>query len=283
MKRTSKVKSHQLNNKTAIVTGGSRGIGLTIAKALAKNKYNVVICSRNISQARKAKKQIESFGVKCLAYKVDVSSYPQCKLLVTNTVNNFSRIDLLVNNAGLQGSVKKLWLNSVKEWEKTIKVNLLGTFYMMHLVIPCMLKQKSGTIINLSGGGGAYGRPNFSAYGCSKAAVLRLTETVVSELGGKNIKVIAIGPGVVWTKMAKDTLEGKHNELSRNTLLELRAARKTGGTPPDKIERLISYLIGKDSRKFSGKLLHVNELDKIIKNSTRIGPESGLLRRVSYN
>lgn len=283
MKRKLKAKSHQLNNKTAIVTGGSRGIGLTIAKALAKNKYNVVICSRNISQAQKAKKQIEALGVKCLAYKVDISSYPQCKSLVTNTINNFSRIDLLVNNAGFQGSVKKLWLNSFKEWEKTIKVNLLGTFYMMHLMIPHMLRQKSGTIINLSGGGGAYGRPNFSAYGCSKAAVLRLTETVASELGGKNIKVIAIGPGAVWTKMAKDILERKNNDLDRKTLLELKAARKTGGTPPDKIERLIGYLISKDSRKFSGKLLHVNELDKIIKNSTKIRLESGLLRRVSYN
>lgn len=269
--------------KTAIVTGGSRGIGLTIAKALAKHKYNVVICSRNISQAKAAKKQIEALGVRCLAYKADVSSYPQCKLLVTNTVNNFSRIDLLVNNAGFQGSVKKLWLNSVKEWEKTIKINLLGTFYMMHLVIPYMLKQKSGTIINLSGGGGAYGRPNFSAYGCSKAAVLRLTETVACELSGEDIKVIAIGPGAVWTKMAKDILEGKQNELSKNTLLEFKAVRKTGGTPSYKIERLISYLIGKDSRKFSGKLLHVNELDKIIRNSTKIKPESGLLRRVGYN
>ena len=168
-------KIKKTNLKTAIVTGGSKGIGFRIAKILAKNNYNIVICSRNLAQLLKAKKEIKSYGVKCLALKVNVANYKQCKSLVRRTIEKFKRIDLLINNAGVQGPVGKLWQNNIKEWEKTIQINLLGTFYMSHLVVPYMLKQKSGKIINLSGGGAAYARPLFSAYACSKTAILRLT------------------------------------------------------------------------------------------------------------
>ena len=266
--------------KTAIITGGSKGIGLRIAKILAKEKYNIVICSRNFSDLQRAKKETEVFKVKCLAVKTDVLNYNQCKLLIKKTLQSFSRIDLLVNNAGIQGPVGKLWENNIKEWEKTIQINLLGTFYMSCLVIPYMLKQKSGVIINLSGGGAAYARPLFSAYGCSKTAVLRLTETLAEELKGKNIKVFALAPGVVWTKMTKEALLKAKKVSDKKTIQKLELAKKDGGTSQEKLEKVILYLLDKKSNKLAGKLIHVNELDKIKKKSLK--PGSGLLRRVDY-
>ena len=101
--------------KTAIVTGGSKGIGLRIALILAKKKFNVVICSRNLRDAIKAKKQIKSLGVKCLALRADVSNFNHCKSLVKKTIEIFSKVDLLVNNAGIQGPIGKLWQNNLKE------------------------------------------------------------------------------------------------------------------------------------------------------------------------
>lgn len=267
--------------KTAIITGGSKGIGLRIAKSLAKNKYNIVICSRHLSTLKKAKKEIESLGVKCIMLKADISNYTDCKKVVQKTLKKFSSIDLLVNNAGYQGPVGKIWTNNITDWKKTIDINLLGTFYMTHEIVPHMLKRNSGIILNLSGGGGAYSRPLFSAYASSKTAVLRMTETLYEELKGKNISVIAIAPGATWTEMTESVLRKNKKSLDKKTLNELKELEKYGGTSSDKLEEFLFYLITK-ANKFSGKLVHVNELMKIKKIKSKVNPESGLLRRVDY-
>ena len=272
--------ARKVKTKTAIVTGASKGLGLRIAKTLAKKKYNVAICSRHLDELKRAKKIIESYGVKCLALKTDVSNYNQCKSLVKKTIRTFSRIDLLVNNAGIIGPIGNLWKNNLKDWENTIKINLLGTVNMCHLVVPYMLKQKNGIIINLSGGGGAYGRPLFGAYACSKTTVLRLTETLADELKGTNINIFALAPGATWTEMAKETL--KKGKLDKKNVKELKAIQKTGGTPVEKLEKLVLFLVSKRAKKLSGKLVHVQELNKITKRITGITQESGLLRRVNY-
>lgn len=275
------MKNKSLNAKVAVITGGSKGIGFRIAKIFAKKKYNIVICSRSKKDTLKAKKEIESFGVKCLGFKTDISKYAACKSLISNAIKTFARIDLLVNNAGIQGPIGNLWENNLKEWEKTIQINLLGTFYMCKLVIPQMLKQGSGKIINLSGGGGAYARPLFSAYGAGKTAILRLSETLAEELKNTDITVHALAPGTVWTNMAKETMKNKA-KLDKKTILELELAKKTGGASPEKLEAMLSFLTSNKSNKLSGKLIHVNELEKIKKKSN-IKTESGLLRRVDFS
>lgn len=267
-------------SKTAIITGGSRGIGLRIAEALARKKYNIVICSRHLNELNKAKKIIEEHGGCCLTLKVDISNYNDCKNLIKKTIKNFSRIDLLINNAGIQGPISNLWKSKISDWEKTIQINLLGTFYMTHLVVPQMLKQRSGKIINLSGGGAAYARPFFSAYSCSKTAVVRLTENLAEELKGKNVYVFVLAPGIVWTNMAKTALQKGRNLIDKKSLLELEKAEETGGTSQEKLERLICYLVSNESRKLSGKLIHVSEFDKVLKMNSTINSEGGLLRRV---
>lgn len=268
-------------SKTAIVTGGSKGIGFRIAQVLAEKKYNLVICSRNLSEANKAKKKLKSYGIHCVAYKTDVANLSQCKSLVKNTIKKFSKVDLLVNNAGIQGPVGKFWLNDLEHWHKTIHVNLLGTVYMTHEVLKHMLKQKTGTIINLSGGGGAYARTTFSAYGCSKTAVLRFTETLALELKGKNIKILALAPGATWTNMTKKIFSAK-KYLDKSDINDLKQLKITGGTSFSQLEDAISFFISKQSNNLSGKLVHVNELHKILKKKSKLKPESGLLRRIDY-
>ncbi len=276
------MKSKNPSRKVAIITGGSKGIGLRFAKILAKRNYDIAICSRNLSNLKEAKEEIELFNVKCLIFKTDISNYKNCKAFINKAYKQFHRVDILINNAAIQGPVGKLWQNNLKEWEKTIQINLLGTFYMCHLVVPYMLKQRSGKIINLSGGGAAYARPLFSAYSCSKTDILRLTETLAEELKGENVTVIALAPGATWTEMAKEAMQKSIKINDKKNINELKIVQASGGTSYAKHEKLISYLLSKNSKKLSGKLLHVNELDKIQKTGFKIKEDSGKLRRIGY-
>jgi short-subunit dehydrogenase len=271
------------NQKVAIITGGSRGIGLRFAKILAKRNYDIAICSINLSDLKKAREEIELLNVKCLIFKTDISNYKNCKTFINKAYKQFHRVDILINNVAIQGPVGRLWQNNVKEWEKTIQVNLLSTFYMTHLVIPYMLRQKFGKIINLSGGGATYARPLFSAYACSKTAILRLTETLAEELKGKNITVIALAPGATWTEMTKEAMKKSIKINDKKNTEELKTIQASSGTSYTKHEKVISYLLSENSKKLSGRLLHVDEVDKIIKRPSEIKPESGLLRRVNYD
>ena len=117
------MKSKNLNRKVAIITGGSKGIGLRFAKILAKRNYDIAICSSNLSDLKKAKKEIESLNVKCLILETNISNYKSCKTFVDKTYKYFHRIDALINNAAIQGPAGKLWQNDVKDWEKTIQIN----------------------------------------------------------------------------------------------------------------------------------------------------------------
>lgn len=272
----------QKSNKTVLITGSSRGIGLRIAEIFAKKKYNIIICSRNSLEIKKAERKIKSYGVSCLALKVDISDFSKCEFLVKKAIKKFSRIDVLVNNAGVQGPVNKTWLVDAHKWIEAVKINLLGTFFMCRLVVPYMVKQNSGIVINVSGGGSVYPRPYFSAYSTSKAAILRLTETLSLELKGKKVFVFAVGPGLTWTKMTRDIFKNKKLFLDKNEIEGYKNVIKTGGTPVLKMEELINFLLNKKSRKFSGRLLHVNELQAIKKAKYRIKKQGGFLRRVEF-
>jgi len=264
------------------VTGASKGIGLKIAHILAEKGYNIVICSRNSAELKVAQTSIESFGVKCLALRLDISNYLQCKSFVEKAIKRFRKIDLLVNNAGIQGPIGNFWQNDLKKWKETIDINLMGTIYISHLVLPYMLKQKSGTIINLAGGGAAYSRPFYSAYSCSKTALVRFTETLNQELKGKNVLVFSVAPGAIWTNMTKTALKSGAKILDKRSINELELLRKATDLAFYKLEKLFMYLIDKKPKALSGKLIHVNEIEDIKKMKNKIKEDSGLLRRVGY-
>jgi NAD(P)-dependent dehydrogenase (short-subunit alcohol dehydrogenase family) len=193
----------KVENKVAIVTGGSRGIGKAIAIALAEKGYNVVICSRNINELNKAKEEIENFNVKVLAIKCDVRNYKEVKNLVNKTMEEFGRIGILINNAGI--ALKKNVIDtSEEEWDNVIDTNLKAPFLLTKEVLPIMVKQKSGCIINISSGAGKSGFAEFSAYCASKFGLIGFTESLAKEVKNNGIRAYAICLGPVATKMQEE-------------------------------------------------------------------------------
>ena len=165
----------------------------------------------------------------------------------------FGRIDILVNNAGVQPPIGPLVDNDPQEWEQAIAVNLLGPFHCLQAVLPGMIERGQGKIINLSGGGATAPRPNFSAYAASKAAVVRLTETLAEELRPHNIQVNAIAPGAINTRMLDEVLEA--GAAAGDELAAARERSQQGGTPVELAADLVVFLASERSGQLTGKLI----------------------------
>lgn len=200
--------------KTAIITGAGRGIGKETALLLAKNGLNIAVCSRTqceidsvIEEIKKLKNNnINAFGMKC-----DVSKPLEVNQLVQKTIDRFEGVDILVNNAGI-AFISKLIDTSEEQWDKTIDINLKGTFLSTKAVLPFMLRNGSGVIINVSSGAGKIGFPNISAYCASKFGMIGLTESLAWEVSDTKILVMAICPGEVNTRMQEDLDKEYHRE-----------------------------------------------------------------------
>jgi 3-oxoacyl-[acyl-carrier protein] reductase len=223
------------NKTTAIVTGSSRGIGKEVAILLSKMGTNVVICSRTQSEIDSAVKEIKKMMIiddnkhngtfdRLLGLRRDVSISSEVDYLIKLTIAKFKFINILVNNAGIV-SVKRLLDTSEEEWDKTIDTNLKGAFLCIKAVLPSMIQNRSGVIINVSPGAGKTGFPEISAYCASKFGMIGLTESLAWEMGNYSIRVMAICPGEVDTKLQEDVDLGyyranKHKMLKPKTVAE---------------------------------------------------------------
>ena len=243
-----------LSKRIAIVTGASRGIGRAIALALADQGATVAVASRTLAEIQKTSAQIRAKGRSALAIEADVSDWQSVQSLVSRTTREFGAIHILVNNAGVQTPIGPLVENDPVEWERTIRINLIGTFLCCKAVLPGMMKQRYGRIINLSGGGATSPRPNFSAYASSKAAVVRLTETLAEEVKPYNIQVNAIAPGAVNTHMLDEVLAvgGAAGEEASS---QARRQLQTGGVSPTMAAALAVFLASDASDGLTGKLV----------------------------
>lgn len=195
-----------LRDKVCLITGGGRGIGRCIALEFARNGADLVLASRSLRGARAIAADIMALGRNALVVQADVSQGEQVERMVASAIGEYGRIDVLVNSAAVQGPLGPLWEADTDSWLRNIATNLGGVFLCCRSVIPSMMRQGGGKIINLSGGGAASPRPFFSAYSASKAAVARLTETLASEVRNWNIQVNAISPGAVYSEMTEEVL-----------------------------------------------------------------------------
>jgi NAD(P)-dependent dehydrogenase (short-subunit alcohol dehydrogenase family) len=190
--------------KVAIITGASKGIGASVAEALAVDGYTVVMAARSKDVLKQLADQISSkiTGLNAVvAYPLDVQNHEAVQALVSDVVSRFGRIDLLFNNAGVDmlGTTDV----SIQDFDKTIAVNLRGAFSMLQAVVPIMKDQGSGTIINVASKAGKIGFENVGVYGASKFGLVGLNESLYRELSPLGIKVTALCPGWVDTDMAK--------------------------------------------------------------------------------
>ncbi|HWP78918.1 MAG TPA: SDR family oxidoreductase [Candidatus Nitrosotenuis sp.] len=206
--------------KVAIVTGASMGIGLATAELFVKKGMNVVIASSDENRIRKAAQEIQkTTGNFVTSIQADVRNHSDVERLVQLTLNEFGRIDVLVNNAGV-AVVKPLIETTDHEFERVIDTNLKGVFYCCKAVLPHMIAQKSGYIINISSGAGKVGFADLSIYCASKFGVIGLTESLAKEVLHYGIKVIAICPGAVATQMQKEFMSEEEYERTKRYMIQ---------------------------------------------------------------
>lgn len=270
-----------LLNKNAIVTGGARGIGFAIAQELVNQGAKVVICSRTKGELHKALLNLNQNGKMAYGITCDVSKLSDCKRLIKFAQNKLTKINILVNNAGIYGPIGPFEKVDLKQWQKAIQINFLGMVYCSYLVIPLMEKNKSGKIINLCGAGvGANSLPRFSAYFISKFAVAGFTEVLADELQGKDIQVNCISPGGVNTYLNEYLLKQGRRKSGKKMYEQALKQKRTGGTPPQLSAKLIAYLSSDESDHLSGRLLSAKW--NPIQDLKKIKPNNNLykLRRV---
>ena len=195
-------KQRRLAGRVVLVTGGGRGIGRAIALACAAEGAHLSLASRTRAELEETADTIaRQYQAKVHTVAADVSNRLQVEKLVASTTETLGSIDVLVNNAGNLGPVGPLWENDPSEWERTIAIHLFGTYFCCRAVIPHMLKQNRGRVVNMAGVGG----PNLTAYDAAKTAIVNLTENLALELADTGITVNAMSPGSIHTRMWEES------------------------------------------------------------------------------
>ena len=244
-----------LQDDVAIVVGAGRGIGEAVALRFAREGARVVLAARSGAELDAVAAQIRASNGTALAHVTDVTDREQVNQLVQVTLDTYQRIDVVVNAAGIYGPIGPLWEADPEKWLKTFSVNLFGVFHLCQAVLPHMMRSRRGKIVHFSGGGATAPLPRFSAYGVSKAALVRLTETLAEEVREFDIQVNAIAPGAVDTALQDEVLSAgaKAGELYGR----IRRLRETGegATPRDLPAELAVFLCSEASRGLTGKLI----------------------------
>lgn len=245
----------RLQGRVAIVTGGGRGIGEAIALAFAREGAHLAIASRTQTELDQVATQIRELGGQVRVVRTDVSRRDDVLRLVEATLTTYGQIDILVNAAGVYGPIGPMWETDVDEWIRATQINLFGTFLCCHAVLPHMIPRRQGKIITFSGGGATSPLPRFTAYGVSKTANVRLTETLAEEVKEFNIQVNAVAPGAVDTRLQDQVLAA--GERAGDLLARIRRLRETGegGVPRELPAELVVFLASDESDGLTGKLI----------------------------
>ncbi len=212
-----------LHNRTAVITGGAQGFGFDIAKRFLNSGANVIIWDIDENELIKASKKLNNPN---LQYKVvDVSNYKNVKDAVEE-ITKFKNIDILINNAGITGSTASLWDYDVDEWNRIVQINLIGTFNCCKCIVPNMIKNNYGRIVNVASVAGKDGNANASAYSSAKAGAIGLTKSLGKELADKNIAVNVVTPAGAKTRildqMSKEHVARMLSKVPRGRFLEVK-------------------------------------------------------------
>lgn len=239
-----------LENKVAVITGAARGIGLAIAKKFAENSAKIAIT--DIAFADETESFIEEYsktGGVVKFYKSDVSSFDGSLKVIEDILSDFGRIDILVNNAGITRDALLMRMDE-SQWDSVLSVNLKSVYNMTKAVLRTMMKQRNGSIINMSSVVGVSGNAGQANYSASKAGMIGFTKSVAKELGSRNIRANAIAPGFIETKMTEKLPEDARNEWIKAIPL------RRGGQPED-VANVALFLASDLSAYVSGQVINV--------------------------
>ena len=239
------------DRKVVLITGGTRGIGKSVAERFAKEGYNLVLnyVSEN-TDIESIKNNFKEYGNEVLILKADVSKFDECENLVKETISKFGKIDVLVNNAGI---TKDGLIAMMKEeaFDRVIDINLKGTFNMTRNVVPYMMKKRCGNIVNISSVVGVIGNVGQSNYAASKAGIIGFTKSLAKELSARNIRVNAVAPGFIDTDMTSVlTDKVKENIYAQIPLKRMGDAKE--------VANVVYFLSNDESSYITGQVINVD-------------------------
>ncbi len=240
----------KLAEKVAVITGGARGIGLEIARTMAKAGADCVLCDVNETELKNAAAEIESLGVKVLPLVVNVCKLSDCENMVNKVIDKFKKIDILINNAGITRDGLLLRMKE-EDWDAVINVNLKGTFNCTKAAVKVMLKQRSGKIVNVASIIGVMGNAGQANYAASKAGIIGFTKSIGKEVGSRNVNVNAIAPGFIETKMTEVLAE----DVKTAMLKQIPLSRF--GKPED-VANLVLFLSSAESSYITGQVIKID-------------------------
>jgi len=270
-----------MKEKKIIITGASRGIGKEIALDLSQSGHSLILLAKNAHPLDNTFKTIKKFSKESRMYLCNIANFEKLRDVYLEIQKDFGKIDVLINNAGIQHPIGSLIDVDFFEWVENIEVNLLGTVLLTKLVLQDMVKVNKGKIINFSGGGSTSPRPNFSAYATSKTAIVRFTETIAEEVNAYNIEINAVAPGAINTSMLEEVIKAGYK--AGREYKDALKRRESGGTDIKFIKKLIRFLISEESNGITGKLISApwDEWDSLdYREKLRTNKNLATLRRI---
>lgn len=248
-----------LRGRSAIITGASLGLGRAIAEAYVRAGASMLVTARGEDALRETVARLQSLRAESTqqvhAMAADVAKAEDCAAVVERATRTFGEFSVLVNNAGVYGPVGRVDETSWTEWVEAVQINLFGTVLMCRAVLPHFRARGYGKIVNLSGGGATAPLPRFSAYAASKAAVVRITETLAEEFKAERIDVNAIAPGALNTRLLDQVLDAGPEKAGAQFHQQALKQRDSGGAPLEKGAALAVFLASAASDGITGRLL----------------------------
>lgn len=265
-------------DKNVLITGAGRGIGKRLAIGFAAHGAKLGLLARSKSELDLAQLEIEHAGGVALRLRADVRDSEQILTAADRMIVHYGSIDIVICAAGIQGPIGPMMDTSAKAWVETIETNLFGVVNVCRAVLPAMVTRRTGKILMLSGGGAAAARPNFTAYSASKAALVRMVESLAEEVRDHNVQVNCMGPGGAYTSMTDEILNAGE-KAGWKEIDVARQVRITGGVTAEKQIDLALFLTSERANHISGKLVDVRDDWKKLEREN-VHAELYTLRRV---